>query len=181
MGLFGMTEFNNLNDLFLQQLEDLYDAENRLTKALPKMAEAASSPELRRAFQTHLQQTEEHVRRLQRIFEMLPHEPERETCAAMKGLIQEGEEMIDAKGDNQVRDAGLIAAAQRVEHYEMAGYGTVRSFAQQLGMQDVAQILQQTLDEEKETDEQLTEIAETAINAQASKGSPGKGSQSGMR
>jgi ferritin-like metal-binding protein YciE len=99
----------------------------------------------------------------------------------MKGLIQEGEEMIDAKGDNQVRDAGLIAAAQRVEHYEMAGYGTVRSFAQQLGMQDVAQILQQTLDEEKETDEQLTEIAETAINAQASKGSPGKGSQSGMR
>jgi ferritin-like metal-binding protein YciE len=167
MALFGMTEFNSLDDLFLQQLEDLYDAEKRLTQALPKMAEAASSGELKQAFQAHLHETEGHVRRLEKIFGMISHEPERETCAAMKGLIKEGEEMIDAHGDPVVRDAGLIAAAQRVEHYEMAGYGSVRAFAQQLGMTEAAQILQQTLNEEKEADSKLTTIAQTSVNAQA--------------
>jgi ferritin-like metal-binding protein YciE len=169
MAIFGMTEFNSMDDLFLQQLEDLYDAEKRLTEALPKMAKAATSAELKRAFQSHLQETEGHVRRLEKIFGMISHEPERETCAAMKGLIKEGEEMIDAKGDPSVRDAGLIAAAQRVEHYEMAGYGSVRAFAKQLGMSEAVQILQQTLDEEKDADQKLTKIAETAVNTQAAR------------
>lgn len=172
MALFGITEFNSLNDLFTQQLEDLYDAENRLTKALPKMAEAASSGELKRAFQSHLQETEGHVRRLEKIFGMISRKPERETCAAMKGLIKEGEEMIDAHGDPTVRDAGLIAAAQRVEHYEMAGYGSVRAFAEQLGMNEAAQILQQTLDEERNADQKLTTIAQTGVNVRAQHGAP---------
>jgi ferritin-like metal-binding protein YciE len=172
MAIFGMTEFNSMDDLFLQQLEDLYDAEKRLTEALPKMAKAATSGELKHAFQSHLLETEGHVRRLEKIFGMISHEPERETCAAMKGLIKEGEDMIDAKGDPAVRDAGLIAAAQRVEHYEMAGYGSVRSFAQQLGMNEAVQILQQTLDEEKDADKKLTSIAESAVNVQARKTAP---------
>lgn len=166
MAMFS-TEFNNLNDLFIQQLEDLYDAEQRLTKALPKMADAATNPDLKSAFQTHLQQTEGHVQRLESIFHRLGREPERETCDAMKGLIKEGETMIDAKGDKDVRDAALIAAAQRVEHYEMAGYGTVRTFAQQLGLDDIAQTLQQTLDEEGNANKMLTQIAESHINQQA--------------
>jgi ferritin-like metal-binding protein YciE len=181
MGLFGMTEFNSLNDLFVQQLEDLYDAEQRLTNALPKMAEAASSSELKQAFQSHLLQTEEHVKRLERIFGLISREPERETCAAMKGLIKEGAAMIDARGDNGVRDAGLIAAAQRVEHYEMAGYGSVRAFAQQLGLQEVAQTLQQTLDEEKEADQKLTAIAQGGINTRAGQGNAGRKPQSPMQ
>src|SRR4051812_44040612 len=152
MGLLTSPEFGSLNDLFVQQLEDLYDAENRLIDALPKMADAATCPDLKSAFSEHLQQTRTHARRLEQVFNRIGCEPKRETCPAMKGLIAEGEEMISAKGDDMVRDAGLIAAAQRVEHYEMAGYGTVRTFARQLNLDDVAQILQQTLDEEGETD-----------------------------
>ncbi len=167
MGLFGSNEFNNLNDLFIQQLEDLYDAEKRLTDALPKMAEAATSMELKNAFNMHLDQTRNHVTRLEQVFQQIGAEPKRETCAAMKGLITEGQEMIDAKGDDKVRDAALIAAAQRVEHYEMAGYGTVRTFAQQLGYSQVAQTLQRTLDEEGEADRKLSQIAESNINMQA--------------
>ena len=165
MAMFAIAEFKNLNDLFIQQLEDLYDAEQRLTDALPKMAQAANSPELRQAFEHHLVQTRGHVNRLESVFNKLSKTPERETCYAMKGLIKEGEDMISAKGDAAVRDAGLIAAAQRVEHYEMAGYGTVRTFAQQLGLEDVAHILQQTLDEEGEADHKLTEIARGSVNA----------------
>jgi ferritin-like metal-binding protein YciE len=164
MAMFGTTQFNNLNDLFVQQLEDLYDAEKRLTDALPKMAEAASSPQLRQAFETHLAETQGHVNRLESVFNRIGRTPERETCAAMKGLIKEGEEMIKAGGNDSVRDAGLIAAAQRVEHYEMAGYGTVRTFAQQLGLNDVANILQQTLDEEGEANKKLTTIAQSSVN-----------------
>ena len=160
-------EFHNLNDLFINQLEDLYDAEHRLTSALPKMAEAASSPQLKSAFQEHLRQTENHVARLEQVFQRLGCEPKRETCDAIKGLIKEGEHIINAKGDNDVRDAGLIGAAQKVEHYEMAGYGTVRTFARQLGMSDVANLLQQTLDEEGETDKKLTGLAESFVNVQA--------------
>src|SRR5207249_3254615 len=154
-------EFNDLNDLFLHELKDLYDAESRLTEALPKMAEAATSTDLASAFREHEQQTREHVRRLEDVFNRLGEKPKRATCAAMEGLIKEGQDIISAKGDDMVRDAGLISAAQRVEHYEMAGYGTARSFAQQLGLSDVASTLQLTLDEEGEADKKLTQIAES--------------------
>ncbi len=166
MAIFGL-EFNNLNDLFINQLEDLYDAEQRITEALPQMSQAAHSSQLKEAFDSHLQETRGHVRRLERVFQQLGMEPKRETCQAMKGLISEGSQIVKAKGDENVRDAGLIAAAQRVEHYEMAGYGTVRSLAHQLGLDDVAGILQQTLDEEGAADKKLTEIAENSVNVHA--------------
>lgn len=166
MGIFS-TEFNSLDDLFLEQLEDLYDAEKRLVDALPKMADAAASGQLKNAFNEHYRQTEGHVRRLESIFQMLGREPSRETCEAMKGLIEEGKEMIDAKGNQNVKDAALIAAAQRVKHYEIAGYGTVRTIAQQLGHTRAADMLQQTLNEEGATDKKLTEIAESSVNVKA--------------
>jgi len=165
-------EFRNLNDLLVQQLHDLYDAEQRLTEALPKMAEAATSSELKSAFNDHLRETQGHVRRLEQVFNQMGCEPKRETCMAIKGLIAEGDEMITAKGDDHVRDAGLIAAAQRVEHYEMAGYGSVRTFAQQLGMQEVASLLQKTLDEEGAADKKLTRIAEGFVNVSTPQGAP---------
>jgi ferritin-like metal-binding protein YciE len=167
MGLFSSHEFNSLEDLFLEQISDLYDAEQRLTEALPKMAEAAHSPALKNAFQNHLRETKGHVSRLERIFKQLGKTAERETCAAMKGLIAEGSEMIDAKGDPHVKDAALIAAAQRVEHYEMAGYGTVKAFAKQLGRTEIASELQKTLDEEGNADKLLTQIAEQEANVQS--------------
>ncbi len=171
MPLFTTTEFNSFNDLFANQIEDLYDAEQRLTKALPKMAEAATSPQLKQAFQAHLTETEGHVSRLERIFRDINVEPKRETCEAMKGLIAEGEEMIKAHGDADIKDAALIAAAQRVEHYEMSGYGTARSFAQRLGLTQAATLLQQTLNEEKAADEKLTRIAESSVNQKATSAS----------
>jgi ferritin-like metal-binding protein YciE len=167
MGLFTNKRFDSLNDLFVDQLEDLYDAETRLVDALPRMAQAANSATLRQAFEEHLTETRTHVQRLEEIFVHLGKEPKGETCAAMKGLISEGEEMADAEGDADVRDAALIAAAQRVEHYEIAGYGTARTFAQHLGHHEVAQILQNTLAEESEADETLTQIAESSVNLQA--------------
>src|SRR6185437_10461528 len=124
MPMFGSKEFNSIEDLFINQIEDLYDAEHRIIRALPKMSEAAHSPELKRALDKHLAETRQQVDRLDAIFRQMNKSPERETCEAMKGLIREGEEMVDAKGDVDVRDAAIIAAAQRVEHYEMAGYGT---------------------------------------------------------
>jgi ferritin-like metal-binding protein YciE len=162
--LFTTTTFNSLDDLLIEQLADLYDAEKRLIDALPKMAEAAHSPQLQSAFREHLQQTKNHARIVEECFRGLNKEPHRETCAAMKGLIQEGEEMVNADGDPAVKDAALIAAAQRVEHYEISGYGTARTFAERLGYQDAARKLQQILDEEKATDKKLTEIAEQNIN-----------------
>jgi ferritin-like metal-binding protein YciE len=167
MPLFTTTTFNSLDDLFVEQIEDLYDAEQRLTKALPKMAEASNSSQLKQAFQSHLTETEGHVSRLERIFSELNREPKRETCEAMKGLIAEGEEMIKAHGDPDIKDAALIAAAQRVEHYEMSGYGTARTFAQRLGMTEAASLLQQTLEEEKAADEKLNMIAEASVNPKA--------------
>lgn len=167
MALFTSVEFNSLNDLFLSQIEDLYDAENRLTKALPKMAEAAHSSQLKQAIQQHLTETQGHVSRLETVFRELNVEPKRETCQAMKGLIAEGEEIIDAKGDPEVKDAALIAAAQRVEHYEISGYGTVRTFAQRLGLTKITNLLQQTLLEEVAADKKLTTIAESSVNVQA--------------
>ncbi|HVW01208.1 MAG TPA: ferritin-like domain-containing protein [Planctomycetaceae bacterium] len=166
MGLFSI-QLNSLEDLLLLQLEDLYDAERRLTEALPKMADAAHSPELQQAFRMHLQETEGHVRRLDQVFRDLDREPHRETCDAMKGLISEGSTMVSAEGDPAVKDAALIAAAQRVEHYEIAAYGTVRTLARHLGREEIADLLQQTLDEEGNADKILTEIAESSVNAQA--------------
>jgi ferritin-like metal-binding protein YciE len=159
--------FNSFDDLFVEQLQDLYDAEQRLTKALPKMAQAAHNASLKSAFQEHLRQTENHVRRLDQVFRQLGKTAQAKTCEAMKGLISEGEEAISAGGDPDVKDAALIAAAQRVEHYEIAGYGTVRTFAQRLGRQDAARLLQETLDEEAATDKKLTALAERSINPKA--------------
>lgn len=167
MPLFSSLEFNNFEDLFVSQIEDLYDAEHRLTEALPKLAEAAHSTQLKQAFQDHLVETQGHVSRLEQVFRELNMEPKRETCPAMKGLIAEGEEMIKAKGDPDIKDAALIAAAQRVEHYEMSGYGTARAFARRLGLTQAVTLLQQTLQEEKAADEKLNTIAETSVNPQA--------------
>ncbi len=167
MGLLGGTKFHSMEDLFVQQLEDIYDAEKRLTRALPKMADAAHAADLKHAFEDHLHQTETHVTRLEQVFNQLGKQPERETCEAMKGLIEEGKDMIDAEGDDAVCDAALIAAAQRVEHYEIAAYGTLRSFARAINRPEIGNVLQQTLDEEGEADKRLTQIAEDHINRRA--------------
>ncbi|EDY19038.1 protein of unknown function DUF892 [Chthoniobacter flavus Ellin428] len=163
MSLFAPT-FNNLRELYLNELRDLYSAETQLIDALPKMAEAATSSALKEAFTSHLAETRTHARRLEQIFAALNEEPTGETCAAMKGLISEGEDYVKAGGDDSVRDAGLIGAAQRVEHYEMAGYGTVRALAKRLGENSAAQILQMTLEEEGAADKKLTAIAESQVN-----------------
>ena len=167
MGLFSSKNFDSFECLFVDQLEDLYDAEQRLVKALPKMAEAAHNPALKTGFQQHLRETQNQVGRLERIFRQLGREPEAVTCQAMKGLVEEGQEAIDATGDPDVKDAALIAAAQRVEHYEIAGYGTARTFAQYLGRDEAAKLLQDTLNEEAATDRKLTQLAEQKINKQA--------------
>ena len=157
---------SDLKELYIDELKDLYSAENQLVKALPKLAKAASSDELREGFEQHLEQTKGHVQRLEQIFEMLGESPKGKTCAGMKGLVEEGQEMIDQDFEGSIKDAGLIGAAQRVEHYEIAGYGTVKAFAQTLGETEHVELLEQTLEEEKETDENLTELAEQ-INSQA--------------
>jgi ferritin-like metal-binding protein YciE len=167
MGFFVNVQLNSLEDLLFLELDDLYDAEKRLCDALPKMADAATSPALKQAFQQHLLQTQRQVSRLEQIFVDLERPAGRETCEAMKGLIKEGAEIIDATGSHDVKDAALISAAQRVEHYEMAGYGSARTFAQHLGHSNVVRLLQMTLDEEKETDRQLTQLAEESINVKA--------------
>jgi ferritin-like metal-binding protein YciE len=166
MGIFS-EEFNSLEDLFRHELKDLYDAEHRIMEALPQMAEKASTPSLKKAFKDHLRQTEKHVDRLESIFEHLGVEPERVKCDAMVGLIKEGSAVLSADGDSDAIDAGLIAAAQKVEHYEIASYGTVRSFARRLNNQYVAELCEQTLDEEKSTDQLLTDIAEKSVNPAA--------------
>jgi len=168
MGVFTNSEFNSLDDLLVEQLRDLYDAESRLIEALPKMSEAASNQKLKDAFSHHLEETRGQVNRLEEAFKLLDQPAKRESCEAMKGLIKEGEEMIEAKGDSDVKDAALIAAAQRVEHYEMAGYGSARNFAQRCGRGDIARLLQETLDEESDADKKLTSIAEASVNAAAS-------------
>ena len=161
-------KMKTLHDLLVDELKDLHSAEMQLTKALPKMAKAASSDELRTAFQSHLKETEGHVERLDKIFKGLDASPKGKKCKAMEGLIEEGKEAIELDAEDAVRDAALIAAAQRVEHYEMAGYGTVRTFARLLGMEDVADLLQETLNEEGAADEKLTEIAkEIDVEAEA--------------
>jgi len=160
-------KIESLRDLYVEQLHDLYSAETQLVEALPKMAKAASTPQLQNAFQEHLTQTKTHVQRIEQIFQKLGTKPKNQTCKGMEGLIKEGSEMIKMKGEPAAIDAGLIAAAQRVEHYEIAGYGCVHTYAQQLGEQQDAQLLQQTLDEEGQTDKKLTQLAEQLINLEA--------------
>jgi ferritin-like metal-binding protein YciE len=163
----------SLRELYLDELRDLYDAENRLVKALPKLAKEAESQELRSGFEEHLEQTKGHVERLQEIFEAMGEKASGKRCAAMVGLIQEGGEMMGEDFEAGVKDAALISAAQRVEHYEIAAYGCVRTWAGLLGESEAQNLLQQTLNEEKETDEKLTELSEE-INIEALGGASGK-------
>lgn len=156
----------SLRELYIDELRDLYSAETQLTKALPKMAKASSNTELRFAFEEHLRQTSEHVSRLEQIFDMLQEKPTGKKCLGMEGLVKEGAETVREEYDGAVMDAGIIGAAQRVEHYEIAAYGTAREFAQLLGEDEHVSLLEQTLEEEKETDQKLTQLAEE-INSQA--------------
>ena len=158
-----------LKELYVEELKDIYNAENQLVKALPKLAKAAASDELRQGFEEHLEQTKEHVVRLEQIFEALEESPKGKKCAGMEGLVEEGSEVLKEGLEGAVLDAALIGAAQRVEHYEIAAYGTVIAFAQTLGESDQAALLEETLSEEKETDEKLTELAKQ-INEQAASG-----------
>ena len=160
-------KLDTLQQLYTDELRDLYNAENQLLKALPKMATAASSEELKDAFEKHLEQTKGHVERLEEVFQELGEKPKGKTCRAMKGLIEEGSEILKQGGDESVIDAGIIVAAQKVEHYEIAGYGSVRTFAHLLGQNEAAELLQSTLDEESETNEVLNRLAESIINPEA--------------
>ncbi len=154
----------DLHELFLDELADILSAEQQLLKALPKMAKAAQSEELADAFNSHLEETREHASRMEQVFESLGEKAESKTCKAMKGLLEEGEELMKEEKDSSALDAALIAAAQKVEHYEIASYGTVIAWATQMGHEDAAEILRQTLDEEKAADEKLTSIAESQAN-----------------
>jgi len=156
-----------LEDLYTDLLKDLYSAEKQLVKALPKMAKNAQSPDLQKAFQNHLKQTEGHVERIERIFSELEGSPRGKKCVGMEGLIEEGNELLQEDVEPDVLDAGLIAAAQKVEHYEIAGYGTARAWANRLGYDKAARLLQQTLEEESTANEMLTKIAETHVNMEA--------------
>ncbi len=159
----------SLRQLYLDELKDLYSAETQLTKALPKMAKASSNSELRQAFEEHLRQTSEHVSRLEQIFEMLDEKPTGKKCLGMEGLVKEGAENMQEDYEDAVMDAAIIGAAQRVEHYEIAAYGTAREFAKLLGEEEHVSLLEETLEEEKETDQKLTQLAEE-INPQAGEG-----------
>lgn len=160
-------KIETLADLFIEEMQDLYSAENQLVHALPKMAKAASSLDLQNAFQNHLEQTKEHVHRIEQIFTHIEGSPKGRKCAAMEGLIKEGEELMRENMREEVLDAALIAAAQRVEHYEISAYGSARSHAAHLGYGQVLSLIQQTLDEEKAADEKLTWIAERQVNEYA--------------
>lgn len=155
-----MPKLDSLEVLLAQEIKDLYSAETQLVKALPKMAKAATNPELQEAFTTHLEQTKVHVQRLEEVAKLLEITPKGKTCKAMKGLVEEGAEATEEEGDGTIIDLGLIGAAQRVEHYEIAAYGTSRALAEALGLDEVVELLQTTLDEEGDTDQLLTGIAE---------------------
>jgi ferritin-like metal-binding protein YciE len=172
MAIFHRHHFDSMNDLLVDQLEDLYDAEKRQCESQTKLAEKAQTPELAAMFRQQDQTARAHVTRLESAFSELGMEPKRETCDAMKGLVKEAEHVMGTDGDPTVRDAALIASAQRIKHYEMAGYGVARTFAQQLGHMQIAQLMQQSLDEEKQADQQLTDLAMRRINPEAAGGSP---------
>ena len=163
-------EMEMFRDLFIEELQDLYSAETQLIKALPKMAKAATNADLKQGFEQHLEQTKVHAQRLENIFKKLNEKSKGQKCKAMEGLIAEGKEMIEDHDAGDLRDAGLICAAQKVEHYEIASYGTAKAWAVQLGLGDVVPILEETLDEEKETNEKLTELATSHINVEAMAG-----------
>jgi ferritin-like metal-binding protein YciE len=159
-------KMEDLKDLFVDELKDIYSAENQITKALPKMAKTAKSPDLKKGFELHLEQTQGQIVRLERIFEELGESPKGKKCHGMEGLLEEGKELMDEDAEPEVMDAGLISAAQRVEHYEIAAYGTVKKYAELLGMSNAAKLLDETLTEEKDTDQKLTGLA-GKINVQA--------------
>jgi ferritin-like metal-binding protein YciE len=165
----GPMELDTLKDLYIHELKDLFSAEQQLVKALPKMAKAASNKELAAGFQKHLEQTKEHAQRLQQILSSHKSTTRGPKCKGMEGIVAEGAEMIEEEADVEVKDAGLIAAAQRVEHYEMAGYGTARAYAELLGDQEGAKLLQTTLEEERQIDQKLSKLATSAINVAAAK------------
>jgi ferritin-like metal-binding protein YciE len=158
-----------LTDLFINELQDAYNAETQLTKALPKLAKAAVSSDLRAGFELHLKETENQIERLEQVFEQIGAKANSHTCKAMKGIVAEGEEIMDLGLDKDARDAGLIAAAQKAEHYEIALYGTLCAFAKQLGHTEAASLLHQTLEEEKRTDEKLSQLAKRSANPRADK------------
>jgi ferritin-like metal-binding protein YciE len=161
------TKEKTLQDLFLETLKDIYYAEKALVRALPKMAKTANSPDLREAFENHLAETEGQVGRLEQIFELLDKPPRAKTCEAIKGLTEEAKEVMKEFKDSEALDAGLLSAAQAVEHYEISRYGTLKAWAEQLGMKQAARLLDATLQEEKKADATLTKIAETSANQQA--------------
>ncbi len=165
MGLFSL-KLESLQQLFVKELRDLYDAEQQITNALPKMIDSATVPELKQALQNHLDVTRGQIARLDRVFGMLQQKSSGETCRGIKGIISEGSDLLSTGGERGVIDAGIISAAQKVEHYEIAGYGTVRSYADLLGKREIAQLLQQTLEEEKEADSTLNSIAQS-VNIEA--------------
>ena len=160
-------DLDTLKDLYVDELKDLYSAEKQIIKGLTKMSKAANSPRLKDAFRTHLEETRVHAQRLEQICQDLGVSPRGKKCVGMEGLIEEGNELIQEDPDPDVLDAGLISKAQHIEHYEMAGYGTVRTYARQLGFDNHAELLQQTLDEEGKTDHLLTDLAESGINVEA--------------
>lgn len=162
---------DSLNDLYVDELKDIYNAENQLLKALPKMQKRATAPELKAAFKEHLEVTEEQIERLEKIFKDMDKSPKGKTCKAMKGLIEEASEIMEEEAEDAVMDAAIIGAAQKVEHYEIASYGTVRTFAMLLGEDDAAELLQETLDEEGEADKKLTSLAEEVVNVEATSAS----------
>lgn len=175
-----------LEQLLLEEIRDIYDAEKQLVKAIPKMAKAASSTELSDALREHLEQTQGQVQRLEQVFEALGTKAKGKTCAAMKGLIEEGQEVIGSEASDEMKDLAIIGAAQRVEHYEIAAYGTVRTFAERLGNQDIVDLLQETLDEEKEADDKLSDISQTLLEGvsgseEADEETTGAGMGSGPR
>jgi ferritin-like metal-binding protein YciE len=159
-----------LNDLFLDGLKDIYYAEKQILRALPKMAKAAESDELRRAFETHKEETQGQIERLDQVFEMLEKRASGKTCEAIVGIIDEGKEIMEEYGESDALDAGIVSSAQAIEHYEICRYGTLRTWAQSLGMNDAAKLLEQTLEEEKKTDALLTELAQKAVNPKAQEG-----------
>jgi ferritin-like metal-binding protein YciE len=165
-------QIDNLEKLFVEQLKDIYNAEKQITKALPKMAKAATDEELQKAFQQHLRQTETHIQRLEEIFKDLGKNPQGKRCVGMEGVIGEGKELLEEDVEDDVLDAGLIGAAQKVEHYEIASYGCLKTYASLLGNDRAAELLETTLNEEKQTDQLLTEIAERSINVEAMEGQP---------
>jgi ferritin-like metal-binding protein YciE len=160
-------KMQTLKDLYIDELKDVYDAENQIAKALPKMAKEATNEELRAAIEQHLDQTQTQIERLEQIFEELGEKAKGTKCEATKGLIEEAKRMMDDAEDEDVRDAAIIGSAQKVEHYEIAAYGTLRTYAELLGFDEQAELLQETLDEEKEADELLSQIAESSINPEA--------------